>query len=432
MPEDEESWEVDTLMECITEVPQAESREIGWKRWRLPASATFCTMALLLMIGWTLQRREMERIDVTEAVSKELLERFATNGTHLEDWDQKWISHAVEHAKGLHPERPLRSLKEIFYSEISETSDDYPFIRTECVIDTVQATTYLMEAIVNLYRAIDQRGKSPKRCADSDVGCAVNVAGFITCITWVSAYLSLAASSCAQAVNPSALCSADWLIITGAFGEIATAGAAVGTDCDIPWRAGPWAARFFPALGQIGITTTRRPYLKYFPGVRLLKNSTSSPIGGGGPPPQRHPPPRRTAKLPPPILDTVYKVQALNRARTERKFDLVACVADAFQAASFLIRALLQIRDAAQACPDPRNCAIDIMDVISSFSWISHFSVQSVDDCGKQSSQEARCGAEISAMIASITMSPAAGYATTSDCAANPDPKYELLHEPTR
>ena len=33
---------------------------------------------------------------------------------------------------------------------------------------------------MNLYRAIDQKGQ---RCADSDVGCAVNVIGFITCIT---------------------------------------------------------------------------------------------------------------------------------------------------------------------------------------------------------------------------------------------------------
>ena len=121
MPEDEESWEVDTLMECITEVswiwtfwwsffkccsllscifwscycflklfigehpfcdnemisnnlleswnlvtcvaevPQAESREIRWKRWRLPASATFCATALLLMIGWTFQRRQTKQ-----------------------------------------------------------------------------------------------------------------------------------------------------------------------------------------------------------------------------------------------------------------------------------------------------------------------------------------------------------------------------------
>ena len=149
-----------------------------------------------------------------------------------------------------------------------------------------------------------------------------------------------------------------------------------------------------------------------------------------------------------------------------------------------------------------RNCAINIMNVISSFSWISHFSfraqrfcqcfcgsnfrappfnqwwrtlrVQAVDDCATLGSQEARCGAEISALIAALMMSPAAGYATTSapwppcylcciwchwwffqssnprdldiqwwtrkwgnvcqpseDCAKNPDPKYELLHEPT-
>eukprot|EP00438_Fugacium_kawagutii_P035723 Skav230253 [mRNA] locus=scaffold1520:104582:105963:+ [translate_table: standard] len=117
--------------------------------------------------------------------------------------------------------------QDVFYSEISETSEDYPFIRTECVIDTVQATTYLMEAIVNLYRAIDQRGQ---RCGTvglggSDVGCAINVIGFITCLSWVAAYLSLAASACAQAVNPGALCVADWMTITGAFGEIAYAGA---------------------------------------------------------------------------------------------------------------------------------------------------------------------------------------------------------------
>ena len=157
-----------------------------------------------------------------------------------------------------------------------------------------------------------------------------------------------------------------------------------------------------------------------------------------------------------------------------------------------------------QLVPRPaRNCAINIMNVISSFSWISHFSfraqrfffpcfcgsnfrappfnqwwrtlrVQAVDDCATLGSQEARCGAEISALIAALMMSPAAGYATTSapwppcylcciwchwwffqssnprdlhiqwwtrkwgnvcqpseDCAKNPDPKYELLHEPT-
>ena len=151
-------------------------------------------------------------------------------------------------------------LQDVFYQEISETSDDYPFIRTECVIDTVQATTYLMEAIVNLYRAIDQRGQ---KCSDiggpygggNDIRCAVNVIGFITCMAWVSAYLSLAASACAQAVNPGALCAADWTTIAGAFGEIAYAGAGVRQDCKI---YGKWAKR-----KGYGLSTTLRLAAKW-------------------------------------------------------------------------------------------------------------------------------------------------------------------------
>ena len=54
------------------------------------------------------------------------------------------------------------------------------------------------------------------------------------------------------------------------------------------------------------------------------------------------------------------------------------------------------------------------MNVISSFAWISHFSVQAVDNCAETGSTEARCGADISALVAAIAMTPAAGYATTS------------------
>ena len=61
-----------------------------------------------------------------------------------------------------------------------------------------------------------------------------------------------------------------------------------------------------------------------------------------------------------------------------------------------------------------RNCAIDILNVISSFAWISHFSVQAVDNCAEFGSTEARCGADISALVAAMAMTPAAGYATTS------------------
>ena len=57
--------------------------------------------------------------------------------------------------------------------------------------------------------------------------------------------------------------------------------------------------------------------------------------------------------------------------------------------AAFLVRATLQVHTATIACPEPRQgfsvprrsastvfcraCSIDILDVISSFSWISRF-----------------------------------------------------------
>ncbi|CAK9003729.1 unnamed protein product, partial [Durusdinium trenchii] len=371
---------------CILEVQEVwDGRDVGWsthvnvrswKCWRSAALglAALLSGAALLIIMHCFAPTETRQMDT--AASTEEWEDFVKafpNASTVEDWGAR-IESTIARAKGLQLDRPLRSLRDVFYADISEESGDYPYIRTECVIDTVQATTYLMEAIVVLFRAIDQRGK---RCADSDVGCAINVIGFITCVTWVSAYLSLAASACSSAVNSGALCSADWTTLVAAFGEIATAGAGVRYDCNIP-------SKLERAFGY-GITTTKRPYLKYFPPGGAL-----------------------------PALDTVYKFKLLSRSRKYRKFDITACVADVFQAAAFLIRSLLQIRDAAQSCPNPRNCAINILNVISSFAWISHFSVQAVDDCAKAGSQEARCGAEISGLIAAMSMTPAAGYATTS------------------
>ena len=41
--------------------------------------------------------------------------------------------------------------------------------------------------------------------------------------------------------------------------------------------------------------------------------------------------------------------------------------------AAYIVRAVLQIRSAASACPEPKACAINIMNIISSFAWISQF-----------------------------------------------------------
>ena len=99
-------------------------------------------------------------------------------------------------------------------------------------------------------------------------------------------------------------------------------------------------------------------------------------------------------------------------------------------AASYIVRAILQIRSAASACPEPRACAINIMNIISSFAWISQFTALAVSDCWSKGSQKALCAADISDMVAAVTNGPAAGIATTSDCADLPDPTDELKHLP--
>ena len=66
-----------------------------------------------------------------------------------------------------------------------------------------------------------------------------------------------------------------------------------------------------------------------------------------------------------------------------RGFDIAMCVFDVTNAASFLVRATLQIATATVACPEPTACAIDIMDVISSFAWVARFVSLAVSDCAE-------------------------------------------------
>lgn len=70
------------------------------------------------------------------------------------------------------------------------------------------------------------------------------------------------------------------------------------------------------------------------------------------------------------------------------------------------------------------------MNIISSFAWISQFTALAVSDCSKYGKQKALCTADISDMVAALTNGPAAGIATTSDCADLPVPEDEIHHTP--
>jgi hypothetical protein len=266
----------------------------------------------------------------------------------------------IERAKNL--ESPVRGLETVMYAD---DPAEFAAMRTQCVIDTVQSSAYLGQAVVFLYKAIDYRGlKCPD---DSEAGCAVSVAGFITSIAWLASYLSLAASSCADTVNSASLCVADFTGLIANAGEIATAGAAVHTDCDFAWSK--------PTVA--------------------------------------------------PTLTAQEKANDNTQSDEERNFDRSQCSFDVAQAASYVVRSGLQIRAAASTCPDPKNCAMNVLGVLSSFAWISQFTALAASDCPDGSDQDALCTADISDLVAGTTNWVAGALASTSDC-KDPDPVEEI------
>ncbi|CAE7254730.1 unnamed protein product [Symbiodinium sp. CCMP2592] len=262
-------------------------------------------------------------------------------------------------AESLH-ETSVRQLTDLFYN----SPEELPWTRTECVIDVVQTVAYLDQAVVFLYKSISYKGL---RCPDDlPSGCAASVAGFITSLSWIASYIASSANACGHAVNSGALCAADFASLVADFGEIASASAAVRADC---------------SQNTTSTLTRARAWKQFLPagaGPEVLKGSRD--------------------------------------AKRDEGFDIAQCVSDVSNSAAYIVRAILQIRTAAVDCPDPKACAIDIMNVISSFAWVAQFTALAVSDCDLGANQ-ALCSADISDMLAAVTSGPASGIATSSDCA---------------
>ena len=114
----------------------------------------------------------------------------------------------------------------------AEYPDADAVVKTSCVIDVVQATTYLGYAALNIYRA--------EICPDSEpLGCTAPVAHTITSFIWLASFLTSAASTCAKSVVNGGSCAA------GILRDLATAGSTIygfDEDCyltnprDTSWR----------------------------------------------------------------------------------------------------------------------------------------------------------------------------------------------------
>ena len=291
----------------------------------------------------------------------------------VQHWeDIPGIDKVVQKAQSLRHEKPLRNLQDLFYDSQPE---ELPWIRTECVIDVVQAAAYLDQAIVFLYKAIDYNGLECPN--NSPVGCAASVAGFLTSISWIASYLSFAANACGQAVNNGALCAGDFTALTANFGEIATVGAAARADCNFEKNVHAILTNPEPKEVHAGAP------------VRRLDEA-----------PDRMLPTRKWTQFVPagaaPAVEKYVKVKGHVEANRNRGFDIAQCVADVTNSAAYIVRVILQLRTAVSSCADPKACAINVMNIISSFAWISQFTALAVSDCQVGVDQKALCTADIS------------------------------------
>lgn len=310
---------------------------------------------------------------------------------------------------------PLHELETVVIQRAEELEDplyasDPPLLaaeRTQCVIDTLQATAYLGQAVGQLRNAV--ASGSGLKCPDStESGCAVSVAGFVTSIAWVASYLSLAASSCAERLNTLALCSADWTAIAANFGELATSGAAASTDCDFSTsQAKPvddqGKADFQGFLNVPNQLSIIEDLERQREDLEAKLRTARSALGG-----------------------IAANLSDARLKQVDRNYQIAQCSFDVTQAASYVVRVILQIRDAALFCEDKKDCTLDIFNIISSFAWISQFVALAVVDCPPEGNQHASCAADISDIIAATANLVPASGASLVDCAQNPN-KTEII-----
>jgi len=339
--------------------------------------------------------------------------------------------------------------------------EDEPEAALQCSIDVVQAVAYLGQAVVFLYKAAEF-------CPDNDeTACGVSVSIVLTSFAWIASYLSLAAESCKEAlqahyISLGAICAADITGLAANMLEIISVSQAVEVDCDFgpggPWeqwqhngsavadlwhsmkrddtsvgkvltreykklglvKGGAWK-KWMNSVGPLGFHSMVYPLAALRKQFHTRKGHAWWPGWPGASPAKG----RRLGKKPDGVVsDFLEKAKTARDEKLEREqeqmarnYDIAQCVFDVTQSVSYIVRATFQIHSALENCPDPTSCSVDILNIISSFAWITQFTALAVGDCAVESYQRAYCTGDISDMVAAVTNGAAIGTAVSTDCA---------------
>ena len=371
---------------------------------------------------------EAERASVTSSSKLKLMAAFAwaLGGCSLLAaacvWTRSSTSlEAVGHVavdklgpQGLAPGRDLFDVNLFDEDEVgtpySVDPEEAKAIKVTCVIDAVQAAAYIGEAVTAIYRA--------EVCPDDEpLGCTAPVAHAVTSIIWVLAFMTSAASTCADTINMGASCAA------AIMRDLATAGSTIygfDEDCFLTrplnnlrifqkpkgWFLEHHRRLLENASAEVPSIALYRNKSAEF--QRRLKSMTSKR------PDEHH------AALPNVLFDaathgvsrsvldsTVDKIRAVtrhNNAKTERNFALSNCVFDSMNAVGWLMRALLSINEATRACADPKYCVVDVLYVLGSFAYCAQMLSNCFMDCPQYGKREALCGADVTDVVGSMAI----------------------------
>mmetsp|Transcript_69177 Transcript_69177/g.144470 ORF Transcript_69177/g.144470 Transcript_69177/m.144470 type:complete len:454 (-) Transcript_69177:442-1803(-) len=321
--------------------------------------------------------------------------------------------------------------------------NDKDLYDVQCSVDVLQSAAYLGQAVISIEKTLVYTDAVCKEDHSHTSGCATQIELAVVVLCWLASYLSLAASSCAEATNVEANCAADVTGIAACLAEAVLVGTLLSIDCKFESKKfmPPFHPRLLKTLeghkdlhrltanetGGIPISTEglmednmgRR--LKDFQSfakpeamqglVSQLKRKHKMQTGEDY---------NTETSMPEKLKELVTEWKDRQQEKLEASLDHAQCGMDAMQSVGYLIRSIKIILGTwNDGCVDGEVCAINILNIIACFSWMAQFTAALATDCTLTYNQRGMCAADTSEMVAVVTCLAAYFIVIDVDCEAS-------------
>jgi len=292
-----------------------------------------------------------------------------------------------------------------------ESHEDYSYRIMECVMNVDQAALYLGQAGILIDGAVADCPSASLGTSEDKSSCSAMISGVVASVGWATTYLANAASGCAKTMNHKAICASDIAWVVTSLASIAAAASGIASDCtsnslaSTPFRSRRLLAR--PRHSAVAAVSHRHNLSTLLPDFTMAYPAFLEA--------QKH-----QAEL-----RQTLQTGTLTKAR---QGDIALCVIHVNMVATYIVRAVKQIRDSVIDCPSDKTeagkkqCAVDVTNVISSFMWVASFLSYAVSDCMDGDDMNAVCTGDVTDLIAEVSSLAGSSIAVGPDCQEPPGP----------